>query len=230
MASRYILTSSPDLVKAHFGLANIEAFPPRFNIAPTQPVGIVRAGPDHSRQFRLVRWGLIPAWVKDPSEISLMFTARAETAHEKPSFRGALRHRRCLLPADGYYEWRGPPKAREPILIRRSDGGLMGFAGLHEPWLGADGSEIETMAILTVEGALAAGQGSEAKAGQRMPLIVPPGDYSAWLDCRGGVDFPIEELRGKGPPNLVAMAVSPSVGNARLEGVELLDPAFRSAV
>ena len=221
MTSRYILTSAPEQVKSHFGLRAIEAFPPRYNIAPTQPVGIVRTGHDGALQFRLVRWGLIPAWVKDPASISLMFTAKAETAAEKPSFRGAMRHRRCLVPANGYYEWRGPPKSRDPVLIRRPDGGVMGLAGLHEPWLGADGSEIETMAILTV-----AASATAANAAERMPLIIPPSAYAAWLDCRSGADFPIEQLFGEAPPSLQAVPVSRLVGNPRLEGEALLDPAF----
>lgn len=222
MTSRYILTSAPDQVKAHFGLGTIEPFPPRYNIAPTQPVGIIRTGHDGALQFRLVRWGLIPAWVKDPAALSPMFTARAETAAEKPSFRGALRHRRCLVPANGYYEWRGPPKSREPVLFQRPDRGVMGFAGLHEPWLGADGSEIETMAILTV-----AASATAPNSAERMPLIVPPASYAAWLDCRSGVDFPIERLAGEAPPPLEAVEVSRSVGNPRLEGAVLLDPAYK---
>ena len=102
------------------------------------------------RELALVRWGLIPGWSKDPARLSLLINARAEGAAEKASFRGAMRHRRCLVPANGFYEWTGKAGARLPHLIRRPDSGLMAFAGLWESWLGADGSEIDTIPILTV--------------------------------------------------------------------------------
>ena len=111
----------------------------------------MRIGHRGEREFVLVRWGLIPPWVKDPRAFSTLINARAEGATTKPSFRGAMRHKRCLIPADGFYEWSGGSQAqRAPHLVRRRDGGPMALAGLYENWLGADGSEIETMAILTV--------------------------------------------------------------------------------
>ena len=149
MCSRYSLTSPPEAVRRLFDCAAVDEFPPRYNIAPTQPVLIARLDPKGARQLRLVRWGLIPSWVKDPREFATLINARAETASDKPSFRGAMRHRRCLVPADGFYEWTGGRGTKQPHFIRLNDNELFAFAGLSEIWLGADGSEIETMAILT---------------------------------------------------------------------------------
>jgi len=150
MCSRYSLTSPPEAVRAYFRCDNEAVFPPRYNIAPSQPVAIVRNKPQGGREMALVRWGLIPAWVKDPRAFKMLINARAESAVDKPSFRAAMRHRRCLIPADGFYEWKGAPGAKRPHLVKPRAGGPMALAGIFENWLGADGSEIETVAILTV--------------------------------------------------------------------------------
>ena len=115
MCSRYCLTSPHEAVRAAFGYHNSETFPPRFNIAPTQPVAIVRNDLRQRRELTLVRWGLIPSWLKDPGKISTLINARAETAGERASFRGSMRHRRCLVPADGFYEWKGKAGGRRPL-------------------------------------------------------------------------------------------------------------------
>ena len=126
----------------------------------------------------LVRWGLIPPWVKDPREFSTLINARAEGATTKPSFRGAMRHKRCLIPADGFYEWSGGQEgAGARISSAAATAGPMALAGLYENWLGADGSEIETMAILTVPA-----NGTIARVHDRMPAILAPEDFDAWLD------------------------------------------------
>jgi putative SOS response-associated peptidase YedK len=179
MCSRYSLTSPPEAVRATFRVTTPMVFPPRYNIAPTQPVTIVRVGHDGGHELALVRWGLIPSWVKDPGRMSTLINARAETAAEKPAFRGAMRHRRCLVPADTFYEWTGKAGAKRPYLIRPRGGGLMGLAGLWDHWLGADGSEIETMAILTV-----AANREVGSLHDRMPAIVPPVLFDQWLDAR----------------------------------------------
>ncbi|HRD77057.1 MAG TPA: SOS response-associated peptidase, partial [Hyphomicrobiaceae bacterium] len=150
MCSRYNLTSPHEAVRAYFGYRTDAEFPPRYNIAPSQPVAIVRLSADNvARELALVRWGLIPSWVKDPREFSTLINARSETAAAKPSFRGSMRHRRCLIPANGFYEWTGPAGHKQPHLLARHDGGILAFAGLHEHWLGADGSELETACIVT---------------------------------------------------------------------------------
>ena len=169
MCSRYSLTSPPEAVRSYFKARNSPNFPPRYNIAPTQPVLIASHDAKAERELTLVRWGLIPSWVKNPAEFTTIINARAETAAEKPSFRAALRHRRCLVPADGFYEWIGKPGAKRPHLIRPKAGGPMAFGALAEHWMGPDGSEIETMAILTV-----AANRTVSVLHDRMPLILEP--------------------------------------------------------
>ena len=141
MCSRYSLTSPPEAVRAYFRYDNEAVFPPRYNIAPSQPVAIVRDTHNGGRELALVRWGLIPSWVKGPREFRMMINARSETAAEKPSFRAAMRHRRCLVPTDGFYEWTGAAGAKRPHLVRLRECGPMGMAGIYEHWQGADGSE-----------------------------------------------------------------------------------------
>ncbi len=185
MCSRYAMTSSPQAVRAWFKHDNETDFPPRYDIRPTEPVLIVRLDHARRREITLVRWGLVPSWSKEPGKYGTLFNARAETAVEKPSFRGPMRHRRCLVPADGYYEWasrKGSSKsARKPHLVRPVAGGPIAFAGLWDHWLGADGSELETMAILTVEA-----NSDVSSLNDRMPIVLDPGDYDAWLDVSSG--------------------------------------------
>lgn len=180
MCSRYRLTSPPSAVRALLATTNDEEFPPRTNIAPTQPVHVARLNERGERRLDLVRWGLIPSWAKDPREVALLFVARSETALEKPTYRAGMRYRRCLVPANGYYEWTGPKGARQPHLIRPVQPGPVVFAGIWDHWLGADGSEMESMAILTV----AAGPDVDDLS-ERMPAILHPAQFTAWLDCRG---------------------------------------------
>jgi putative SOS response-associated peptidase YedK len=216
MCSRYFLTSPPEAVRAAFGHAEAPPFPPRYNIAPTQPVLIVRLDHAHRRELQLVRWGLLPSWVKDPAKISMLINARAETAAEKPSFRGGMRHRRCLVPADGYYEWTGQAGARQPFMLRPVGGGPIALAGLWEHWLGADGSEIETMAILTVPA-----NATVARIHERMPVILASENYEAWLDVRSGRSNEVEKLLRPAPDELLEVVeVSPKLNNPRNEGAE----------
>lgn len=220
MCSRYNLTSPAEAVRAAFRLATIDPFPPRYNIAPTQPVGIVRSGWNGTSEFTLVRWGLVPSWVKTPEGLSTLINARFETAGEKPSFRGALRHRRCLVPANGFYEWSGRAGAKVPHLIQRPGGELMAFAGLWEHWVGADGSELETMAILTVPA-----NELVAPIHDRMPAIVQPDHYGAWLDCRSGSSVGILTLLGPAAADsLEVVEVSRALNDVRHEGADLIRP------
>ena len=226
MCSRYNLTSPPEAVRAMFGYDTIEDFPPRYNIAPTQPVAIVRNTHAGRRELALVRWGLLPPWVKDPREFATLINARAESAAEKPSFRGALRHRRCLVPADGFYEWTGKPGAKQPHLIRPRGrdgvgGGPMAMAGLWEHWVGADGSELETMAILTTSA-----NATLTPIHDRMPVILAPEAFGVWLDCRPGTAEHIRDLLRPAPDDwLEAVAIDRAINNSRAEGPGLLAPA-----
>lgn len=190
MCGRFALTTTPDDVMEAFGLHELEAFPPRFNIAPTQPILIVGEGevpqPGSNlpnRRAFLVRWGFMPSWVKDPRDFPLLLNARSETAIEKASFRNAMRHRRILIPASGFYEWHRPSKeSGEPsqaYWIKPRHGGTIAFGGLVETWASADGSEMDTGAILTT----AANRGIQP-IHDRMPVVIQPQDFSRWLDCR----------------------------------------------
>jgi putative SOS response-associated peptidase YedK len=226
MCSRYSLTSPPEAVRAYFDAKGEEDFPPRYNIAPSQPVVIVRNHAKGHREMALVRWGLVPSWVKDPREFSTLINARAETAAGKPSFRAAMRHRRCLVPTDGFYEWTGPAGAKRPHLIRpkargRKGGTIMGMAGIWEHWLGADGSEFESMAILTV-----AANATVSVLHDRMPLILEPEQFGLWLDCKPGTAEGIMHFLDPAPEGLLEIVeVSKKLNNPRNEGPEVQEPA-----
>ncbi|MBX5240832.1 SOS response-associated peptidase [Rhizobium sp. NLR22b] len=190
MCGRFALTSSSADLRNFFSGLDLDDFPARYNIAPTQPILVVIAGEGRERASNLpdrravlVRWGFTPGWVKDPKDFPLLINARAETAIGKASFRAAMRHRRVLIPASGFYEWQRPSKesGRKPqaYWIRPRRGGVIAFAGLMETWSSADGSEVDTGAILT----------TSANAGisaihDRMPVVIKPEDFSRWLDCK----------------------------------------------
>ena len=160
-----------------FGYSEQPNFPPRYNIAPTQPVPIVRLN-NGRRQFALLRWGLIPSWVKDPKGFSLLHVARAESVNEKPAFRNAMKRRRCLLPADGFYEWSEFGERKRPFFIRAKSGCMIAFAGLWESWMGPNGEELDSVAIITTPANRLLGAIAE-----RMPAILPPESFELWLDC-----------------------------------------------
>ncbi len=183
MCGRYAITLPPEAVRAFFDFVEQPNFPPRYNIAPTQPIPIVHAREftqGRERHFRLVRWGFLPGFVKDVKDFPLIINARAETLAQKPSFRNALKRRRCLVIADGFYEWRkasdkGP---KQPFLIRRVNGEPMGFAGLYETYIDKSGSELDTAAIVTTHA-----NAMMSTIHDRMPAIIPRDLFSQWLDC-----------------------------------------------
>jgi putative SOS response-associated peptidase YedK len=217
MCSRYSLTSPPAAVARLFGTVNEVPHPPRYNIAPTQPVVIVRLGHQLQREMALVRWGLIPGWVKDPRTFTTLINARAETALEKPSFKAALRHKRCLIPADAFYEFIGPARGKRPMMMTSKAGELMALAGIYEYWLGADGSEMETTAILTV-----AANGTMASFHDRMPALINPSDFDRWLDVKTIDSREAHQLLRPAPDDVLkAKEVSATLNNVRHEGPEL---------
>jgi putative SOS response-associated peptidase YedK len=175
MCGRYAITLPPEAMKQLFGYPETPNFPPRYNIAPTQPVPVVRheGGP----RFVLMRWGFIPGWVKDIKDFPLVINVRSETALDKPSFRAAIRHRRALMPADGFYEWWFDGSRKRPFLFRRPDRGLFAFAAIWETWATADGSEIDTAALLNTTA-----NGQMSAIHHRSPVILDPADHAAWLD------------------------------------------------
>ena len=129
------MTSSPEAMRRLFRYREQPNFPARYNVAPTQPIAIVRLQ-EGERQFALLRWGLIPAWVKDPRAFSLLINARADSVNDKPAFRNAMKRRRCLIPADGFYEWKEEGGRKRPYVVRPKEGGPIAFAGLWECWMG----------------------------------------------------------------------------------------------
>jgi putative SOS response-associated peptidase YedK len=179
MCGRYRLSRRKQLVEEYFdSVSELEDWAPRYNIAPTQPVAIVRQNPKEPvRELSLVRWGLIPSWSKDASAAATMINARSETAAEKPAFCDALKFRRCLVPADGFYEWRKTGKTKEPYCFEVSDGELFAFAGIWDDWKDAGGATIETCSILTTTP-----NAVTSAVHDRMPVILDPDCYDLWLD------------------------------------------------
>ena len=177
MCGRFVITSPPAALRQTFGYNEQPNFPPRYNIAPTQPIPVVLIE-NGLRHFRLMRWGLLPAWVKDPRKFTLLINARAETVIEKPAFKNAIKRRRCLIPADGYYEWQVSEQRKRPHFIHRRDGQPFGLAGLAETWTGPNGEELDTVAIVT-----APASADLAMLHHRVPVTISPGDFDSWLDC-----------------------------------------------
>lgn len=180
MCSRYDLTSPPEAVRAYFGYADRPNFPPRDNIRPTEPIAVVLLDESGARRFRLMRWGLLPPFAKDPKKFPTLFNARSEDVLQKPSFRNAVRRRRCLIPADGFFEWTGPKGHRRPYNIRPKAGQLMAFAGLFESWSDPAGGVIDTATILTC-----AANGTVGALHDRMPVVLDPAQFDDWLDVTG---------------------------------------------
>ena len=176
MCGLYSNTKTPDEMRRVFKYRQTPQFPPRAYIAPASPIAIVRAV-HKVREFALVRWGLVPGWAKEIRPGRPLINARAETVNEKPSFRGAMKHGRCLVPADGFYEWSGQPKSKQAWFIHRPDHALFAFAGLWTHWMSADGSELETAAIITTSA-----NATIAPVHARMPAVIPQDRYDEWLD------------------------------------------------
>jgi putative SOS response-associated peptidase YedK len=220
MCGRYAVTSVPEAIRALFRYKARPNFPPRFNIAPTQPIPIVRLA-DGERQFALVRWGFLPSWVKDPKDFTLLINARGETVIDKPAFRAAMRRRRCLIPADGFYEWRRSSDGNQPFYIRRQSGGLFAFAGLWETWTGPNGEELETAAIVTTHA-----NATLKPIHERMPVIVPEQAFDLWLDAATTDAQAAAALIAPAPDDLFeAFPVSSAVNRVANDGPMLIEPA-----
>src|SRR5206468_1131262 len=166
------------LVSGKFQFPEISPLKPRYNSAPSQPVAVVRRFPDDlDRKLAMLRWGLIPAWAKDPAKARQPINAKSETVAELPTFRVAFRKRRCLIPADGFYEWQQEGGRKQPVYICMKDREPFAFAGLWERWVGEEDKIIESCTILTTE----PNELLEA-IHKRMPVILDPQDYDLWLD------------------------------------------------
>lgn len=227
MCGRYVLTTPSEAIAAVFHLADFSALSPRWNIAPSQMIAAVRAEPVDSgpprRALRLLRWGLIPAWADDPSIANRLINCRSESAAVKPSFRAAFRARRCVIPADGFYEWaaegRGRGARKTPMYVRPAMGGLMPMAGLWERWVSPSGQPIETCTILTTEP-----NTTLRPLHDRMPAILPDApSWDAWLDPDTTDPARLMPLLRAAPDDLLIYSpVGPRVNSPRNEGSECL--------
>ena len=178
MCGRFTLFEADKILSKEFGVTGLPPLSPRYNIAPSQPVTAVRATATGSgREFAFLRWGLIPSWSKDPLIGNRLINARSETVQEKPSFRNAFRRHRCLIPTNGFFEWQRQGRGKQPYFVRMRDERLFAFAGLWDRWESPDKRVIETCTILTT-----AANTVLAPIHDRMPVIVPHGEYARWLD------------------------------------------------
>jgi putative SOS response-associated peptidase YedK len=220
MCGRYVITSAPEAIRALFRYLEQPNFPPRYNVAPTQPVPIVRIN-EGAPAFALVRWGLIPSWVKDPRNFTLLINARGETVNEKPAFRNAMQRRRCLFPADGFYEWKADGERKRSYFIRPRAGGPIAFAGLWETWMGPNGEEVETACIVTTRANRVL-----APIHDRMPVVIAPEAFDLWLD---GARVDAATLIAPAPENLFeAYEISTAVNRTANDSAALIEPVRAS--
>ncbi len=216
MCGRYALFSDPERIRVHFGLREVPPLPPRYNIAPSQEVPGVRHREE--RELAMLRWGLIPSWAKDIKTGYRMVNARAETVAQRPAFRAAFRRRRCLLPADGFYEWQARGRYKQPYFIRRKDGDLMAFAGLWEHWEG-EGEVIESCTLIVTDA-----NPLLRPIHDRMPVIIDRADYDRWLLPTEDFAGLLALLRPYPEGALEAYPVSPYVNNPRHDDPRCIEP------
>jgi putative SOS response-associated peptidase YedK len=198
VCGRFTLSTPPTEIANHLGLDEVSELEARFNVAPGQLIATVsESGEDNRPVLSLRRWGLVPSWAKDSKIGNRLINARAETVAEKPSFRSALRRRRCLVPADGFYEWAGSKGSKRPYFIGLEARALFAFAGLWERWTDPEGEPLESCTLLTTAAA------EQLRAlHDRMPVIVDPADYGLWMNPQ------VEE------PDLVSPVVDRNLGGA----------------
>ena len=177
MCGRYTLTAPAQVLTEIFDLAETVELHPRYNIAPTQETAVVGLNHDGKRSLGLMRWGLIPHWAKDPSIGNRLINARAETAAEKPAFRSSFSKRRCLVPADGFYEWQKTGGRKQPFYLQLKEHRPFAFAGLWARWKASEDETVQSFTLLTTTPNEVA-----AKVHDRMPVILPPESYDRWLD------------------------------------------------
>jgi putative SOS response-associated peptidase YedK len=226
MCGRFSQAQIAELDREVFKLLSIPALPPRYNVAPTQEAAVIRETPAQGRELVPLRWGLIPSWAKDPAMGNRMINARAESVADKPAFKDAFRERRCLVPSEGFYEWRKAARGKQPYYVRVLAGRVFAFAGLWERWWDrAGGDEHETFTIITTEP-----NELLRPIHDRMPVILEPRDYDRWLDPEHPDP---EELRGLLKPypseQMSYYPVSAYVNKPEHEGPECIAPLDQQA-
>lgn len=219
MCGRYAFLLPPEAMAQLFRTLNqLADYPPRYNIAPTQPVVTIleRQG---RRTAELFRWGFVPSWVKDPREFALLINARADSMAEKPSFRDALRNSRCIVPASGYYEWKKlPDGSRRPYYITEAGGETMAFAGLYSTWAGPNGEEVDTVCIVTTEP-----NPEISTVYDRMPALLHGEAIDTWLNTREAEVRDVLPLIAPAPAGSMAFhPVARTVNKADAEGPDLI--------
>jgi putative SOS response-associated peptidase YedK len=218
MCGRFAQKSDPKRLAGQFGVAEAPAAEARYNVAPTQDILCVRAGGD-GREMTLLKWGLVPSWAKDAAMGARLINARGETVAEKPSFREAFKRRRCIVPADGFYEWRRQGSEKQPFFFRMRDDSPFGFAGLWERWEGDGGRVVNSCAILTTEA-----NDVVRPVHERMPVILHREDYDLWLeDDARKRDLLAELLRPYPASEMTSHAVGPAVNSPRSQGESLVE-------
>jgi putative SOS response-associated peptidase YedK len=224
MCGRFVITSPPAALRQIFGYPEQPNFPPRYNVAPTQPVPVVILE-NGGRHFRLMRWAFLPAWARDPRSFSVLINARSETVVDKPAFKNAIRRRRCLVPADGYYEWHISDGRKRPFFIYRRDGNPFGFAALAETWVGPNGEEVDTVAIVT-----APATPDLALLHHRVPVTLTGDDFARWLDCSSdSAAEAIPLLKGPGAGEFTWHEVSTRVNHVANDDAQLPLPITEEA-
>ena len=217
MCGRFALARCPDEVTRLFDLAECADFTPRYNIAPATDIPVIRRSPTNQNVLHLLRWGLIPHWSKDSTSGSRLINARSESLTEKPSFRSAFARRRCLIPADGFYEWDRQGTTKQPYYFTERNGELLAVGGLWESWTAPDGSLLRTTCIITTQAT-----GEVALIHDRMPLIIQHRDVGTWLT---GTPEEVQKLlRPASYGTLRSWPVSRKVNRVQEEGSKLIEP------
>jgi putative SOS response-associated peptidase YedK len=209
MCGRYALTSPPEVIAQRFNLLWVPELSAHYNIAPSQMIPVVRAT-EQGRELASLKWGLIPSWAKDSAIGMKLINARAETLADKPAFRTAYRRRHCLVPADAFYEWTPVAGRKQPYCIRMADQTPFAMAGLWEYWPSPSGEQVETCTIITTEA-----NSLVSELHNRMPVILAPSDYAAWLDS--GNPFAKDLLKPAPAEQMMAYPVSLRVSNVRFD-------------
>lgn len=218
MCGRYLLISPIEALRRIFAAAPSGLnLAPRWNVAPTTPCLVLRRGADGQRHFDLLRWGLVPAWARDPSGASRMINARGETVAEKPAYRDALRRRRCLVPVDGFYEWPEAGEDRRPVLFRRPDAAPFAFAGLWESWRRPEGGTLDTFTIVNTEA-----RGAMRAYHHRVPILLDEAAQASWLDPDAD---PMPLVQAPPFEDFVPLRVGPHVNNVRNDDPRCIEAA-----
>lgn len=221
MCGRYSITTDPEAMRRIFRIDTLLNLMPRWNVAPTQEVPVVRNGDGAGagRELHIMRWGLVPSWAKDIGIGARLINARAETVNEKPAFRGAYRYRRCLVPADGFYEWKPEGGRKQPWRVVRRDRAAFAFAGLWELWEGTgEGSALETFSIVTTEA-----NDAVRDIHHRMPVMLfDDRQFATWLSAAPAEAAAL--MAPCDPAAIEAYRVDPRVGNVRNDDAGLVEP------